>query len=168
VSSVDCQPRALAFARAASSRAGWPGADLWSLELEDEDGPALGHDRRGFVDRVEAVLDAARIEVPACGDGDVLLAVDLEGGGNADGAGRQREAPQLVAGAGVERPELPILRPAGEQDVPAVTSSGAQRCALKLCCHTFLPVFRSQACSSPMWSSAPGPVRTDPKMSLTS
>src|SRR5712664_2610273 len=118
VSSVDCQPRAPALALAAWSRAGWPGVDPWSLELEDEDGPGLGHDRRGFVDRVQAVLDAARIEVPACGDGDVLLAVDLEGGGNADGAGRQREAPQLVAGAGVERPELPILRPAGEQDVP--------------------------------------------------
>src|SRR6202007_1816303 len=60
-----------------------------------------------------------RIEVPACGDSDVLLAVDLEGGGNADGAGRQREAPQLIAGAGVARPELPILRAASEQDVPA-------------------------------------------------
>src|SRR5260221_955457 len=118
VSSVGCQAWALPFARAAWSRAGWPGADAWSLELEDEDGPGLGHDRRGFVDRVQAVLDPARIEVPACGDGDVLLAVDLEGGGNADGAGRQREAPQLVAGAGVERPELPILRPAREQDVP--------------------------------------------------
>src|SRR5580704_13680200 len=109
----------LAFARAAWSRAGSPGADTWSLELEDEDGPALGHDRRGFVDRVEAVQDAARIEVPASGDGDVLLAVDLEGGGNAFSAGWQRKAPQLVAGAGVERPELPILCAAGEQDVAA-------------------------------------------------
>jgi len=47
----------------------------------------------------------------------VRLAVDLEGCGTR-WRRTQREAPQLVAGAGVERPELPILRPAGEQDVP--------------------------------------------------
>src|SRR5260370_1217575 len=110
VSSADCQPRALAFARAASSRADWPSADPWSLELEHEDGPGLGYDRRGFVDRVDAVLDAACIEVPACGDGDVLLAVDLEGGGHTNHAGGRREAPQLIPRARIERAEPPVGR----------------------------------------------------------
>src|SRR5712672_3183466 len=110
VSSADCQPRALAFARAASSRADWPSADPWSLELEHEDAPGLGYDRRGFVDPVDAVLDAACIEVPACGDGDVLLAVDLEGGGHTNRAGGRREAPQLVPRARIERAEPPVGR----------------------------------------------------------
>src|SRR5260370_4984697 len=88
VSSADCQPRALAFARAASSRADWPTADPWALELEPEDGPGLGYDRLGFVHRVEAVLDAACIEGPACSDGDVLLATDLAAGRHTNHPGR--------------------------------------------------------------------------------
>src|SRR6266404_6502373 len=119
VSSADCQPRALAFARAASSRADWPSADPWSLELEHEDGPGLGYDRRGFVDRVEAVLDAACIEVPACGDGDVLLAVDLEGGGHTNHAGGRREAPQFIPRARIERAELPVGRSTREYQISA-------------------------------------------------
>src|SRR4029077_17477616 len=113
VSSADCQPRA------ASARADWPSADPWSLELEHEDGPGLGYGRRGFVDRVEAVLDAACIEVPTCGDGDVLLAVDLEGGGHTNHAGGRREAPQLVPRARIERAELPVGRSTREYDIPA-------------------------------------------------
>src|SRR4029077_3096580 len=107
------------FARAASSRADWPNADPWSLELEHEDGPGLGYDRRGFVDCVEAVLDAAGIEVPTCGDGDVLLAVDLEGGGHTNHAGGRWEAPQLIPRARIERAELPVGRSTREYDIPA-------------------------------------------------
>ena len=95
------------------------GADPWSLELEDEDGPALGHDRLRFVDRVEAVLDAACVEVPACGDGDVLLAVDFERGGHTNRPGGRREAPQLIPRARIECAEPPVRRSTREYDIPA-------------------------------------------------
>src|SRR5712664_579818 len=73
VSSVDCQPRALAFARAAWSRAGWPGADPWPRELAAGDGHAQRYVGVSTVWRLDARGVQNGLEVPACGDGDVLL-----------------------------------------------------------------------------------------------
>src|SRR5258705_3121204 len=86
-------------------------------KLEDQHRTGLGNHRCRPSNLVDPVLNALRVESPTSGDGDVLLAVDFEGRGNANHAGGSRGAPKLIPRARVERPELPIRRSTGEEQV---------------------------------------------------
>src|SRR5579864_615564 len=93
-------------------------------KFEHQDGASLRHVCLRPPDLVDAILNASRVKVPARRDSYVLLAVDFKRRGNTDGSGRQREAPQLVTSAGIERSEQAIRSPAGEEDVPARDQKG--------------------------------------------
>src|SRR6266852_8907549 len=95
-----------------------------SAKLEHQDGASLRHVGLRPLNLVDAVLKASSVKVPARSDGDILLAVDRKRRGNTDGAGRKREAPQLVTSAGVKRSEQAIRSSTSEKNVSARNQKG--------------------------------------------
>src|SRR6266404_1123931 len=88
-------------------------------KLENQHRAALRYRRCGPPNFVDPVLNALRIESPTSRDGDVLLAIDLKGCGNAKHTGGRREAPQFIPRASIERPELPVGRSTRKYQIPA-------------------------------------------------
>src|SRR5262245_4136137 len=87
-------------------------------DREHPDDSALGHVLRPAEQVAEQTLLKRRINAPARGDPDVLDAVHGEGNGRRGDAGVRAELPQHLAGARVEGAEVPVVRPAAE-DEPA-------------------------------------------------
>src|SRR6185437_10062681 len=96
-----------------------PECRIGLAKLEHQHRPALGNHGFGSLYLVDPVLNALRIESPTGRDRYVLLAIDLKGCGNTNHAGGRREAPQFIARAGIERPELPVRRATREYQIPA-------------------------------------------------
>src|SRR5229473_577158 len=88
-------------------------------KLEHEHRTGLRNRCFGASNRVDAVLNALRIKSPTSRDGYVLLAIDFKGRWNTNHARGSREAPKLISCARVERPELPVGRSTGEEQVPS-------------------------------------------------
>src|SRR5438874_1905005 len=85
---------------------------------EDPDHAALGHFLRPAEEIRQQPLLELRVDAPARHDADVLDAVHHEGARRRDDAGVRVELPQDLPGARVEGAEVPVVRPARE-DEPA-------------------------------------------------
>src|SRR2546426_1918498 len=100
-------------------------------DREDPDHAALRHVLLPAEEIGKQPLLERWVDAPAGHDADVLHTVDREGSGRRDDAGVRADLPQQVSGRGVEGSEVPVIRPAREdqpaargQDPPPVHRGG--------------------------------------------